>query len=73
MLVEQLYPRPWAVKYHRRFPEWDKKASPYIVDATGKDILRMPKHTDHPGKYDQLADELAQLIVASVNADDRKL
>ena len=62
------HPTPWRVAYDQRFPEWDAKASPRVVDANGGLVAEIPQHVDHPGEYDIEADRLAQRIVAAVNA-----
>jgi hypothetical protein len=72
---------PWLVRYHgaERTTEvtngewdWDERALPYIVSATGKTVIeRVPQTTLHCGAYDAKADQLAQLIVRSVNAATR--
>lgn len=62
------YPKPWRVVYRQRFPEWDVKSSPYIVDASGRFICNMTMTVGHPGTYDELADNTAHDIVNAVNS-----
>lgn len=62
------YPKPWKVKYRRRCDEWHPKSCPDIVDALGRLVVSMPQTVDHPGMYDELADNTAQEIVRAVNA-----
>lgn len=68
--MSESHPRPWSVKYDQKFPEWDPKACPYVVDANGEDVIMVPQTWElgHPGLYDEKADELAHLIVEGVNA-----
>lgn len=61
------HPTPWRVEYNRRFPEWHEKSLPFIVDANGIAIVKMPQHNWHPGLYDELADKTAHQIVTAVN------
>ncbi len=58
---------PLRIEYHRRCPEWHEKSCPYIVDAAGKLVCRMPQHVYHPGQYDAMADLGAKMIVDGVN------
>lgn len=62
------YPKPWRVKYWQRCEEWHPKAMPYIVDSEGRLVVELPCTVDHPGMYDELADNTAKEIVRAVNA-----
>lgn len=60
--------KPWQVRYRRVYDGWFPKAMPYIVDSEGGLVVELPYTVDHPGMYDELADNTAKEIVASVNA-----
>lgn len=63
-----------AIKYYRRCPEWDQNTRPSIVDAeTGEVLAEIHQFVGHPGQYDERADELAKLIVASVNQNPHQV
>lgn len=62
------HPKPWSVRYKRVFEEWHPKSRPYIVDKDGNIVVWMQQTVDHPGEYDELADNTAKEIVISVNA-----
>lgn len=53
--------------YWVRCPEWHPQSSPYIVDANGDLVVRMPQNVGHPGMYDELACNTAREIVNAVN------
>jgi len=57
----------WKIQYDQKFPEWSKYSLPRIVDETGQTIVTFPQHVEHPGKYDQKANETAIIIVEAVN------
>jgi len=57
----------WKIQYDRKFPEWSQYSLPSIVDETGRVIVTFPQHVEHPGKYDQKANETAQIVVTAVN------
>ena len=61
------HPTPWRVEYHQRLKAWHPQSRPYIVDAVGVMVCQMIQNVEHPGLYDQLADETAQKIVEAVN------
>ena len=61
------HPMPWAVNYFKRFPEWDERSCPCVVDANGSVVCILPQTVDHPGMYDALADATAKRIVVAVN------
>lgn len=58
---------PLRVEYFQRCPEWHPRSLPRIVDANGKEICVMAQRPDHPGRYDQELDELAQQFVQAAN------
>jgi len=62
------YLKPWSIKYRVRCEEWHPKSCPTVVDALGRFILALPQTVDHPGMYDELADNTAQEIVRAINA-----
>ena len=62
------HPKPWCVRYMRVFEEWHPKCRPYILDKLGGFVVAMPQTVDHPGEYDELADNTAKEIVAGVNS-----
>lgn len=61
------HPTPWQVRYWQRFPEWDERSCPRIVDADGELVCAFPQSVFHPGAYDKLADETAKRIVEAMN------
>jgi hypothetical protein len=62
------YKKPWRVHYRQVCDEWHPQSSPCIVDQQGRLVVNMPQTVDHPGLYDELADNTAKEIVAAVNA-----
>ncbi len=61
----------WTVRYWKRCEEWEEKVNPSVVTDEGIEI-RMPMFVDHPGRYDEEADKLAQLICDAVNEKQRR-
>ena len=58
---------PWRVEYLQRFPEWDPRSCPVVVDRDGEVVLSPPSYVDHPGLYDERADFICQAAVCGVN------
>lgn len=61
------YPLPWKVAYYRRCPEWDEKTRPFVICATGNEVIETTAMVGHPGEYDEIADNVAHFIVMSAN------
>lgn len=59
--------RPWKVSYWQRYPSWDKKSCPSVVDSEGEVVCDIPQFVDHPGVYDERADLIAHAIVDAIN------
>lgn len=63
-----MYPKPWRVKYNRKFAEWHEKSLPTVVAADETVVCEFPQRVIHPGHFDVRAEEAAQTIVAAINA-----
>ena len=44
-----------------------------MVDANDKTVVEIPQNVDHPGVYDEIADQLAHKIADAVNKVEVKL
>jgi len=62
---------PWKVVYNPEFDEWHPKSCPIIVDCDGNLVIRAPQSIgiDHPGEYDEVADNTCHIIVSAVNKE----
>lgn len=66
-ILRKRYGMRWTVEYDRRFPEWDERSSPYLVDEKAQVVAIMTQRGNHPGKRDQKALDQAYFIRDAVN------
>lgn len=64
--IYKLHPLPWNVAYFG-YDDWHPKSMPVVVDSNKEVVIRPPQYVNHPGLYDEQADEVAKLIVKAVN------